>query len=121
MMDLISEYIEAILEIDDINKHHYTNASVKRNNKLADKIRNIAFAIEKNHPELKEDFYRLLFCENDSVRIWTAHHILEVMNYEDECRKNALKEIHYAAEKCSGNKLWLKNWYSDHPEDKKLL
>lgn len=99
---------------------------VQQNNNLANRARNIASEIERKYPEMKITFYQLLFDENLSVRMWAAHHILEVMNYNDELRKNALKEIAFTAENDTGidgigNKMWLKSWLSEHPSDIELL
>ncbi len=126
-MNLILEYISSIQQIDKINKNGLrTGKQVRRNNKLADKIRAIASNIDCKYPEMKPDFYDLLFHENSSIRCWTAHHILEVMNYDNSCRKDALKEILYVAthdesSHSFGNKLWLKYWLKEHPSDKDLI
>ena len=66
------------------------------------------------------------FHEEATVRSWAAHHILEVMNYDDRCRKDALKEISYISTHNKsinglGNKMWLKQWLQEHPTDKSLL
>ena len=124
---MIAKYIDSILKIDEIHANGLNNKkAVRRNNRLADRIRKIASDIETKHPELKTVFYEILFHEKASVRCWAAHHILEVMNYDNECRKNALKEILYVSEHDSsihrlGNKMWLKDWFTAHPDDKELL
>lgn len=126
-MDLVVKYVEAIQKIEEIEESGLnSNSKVKKNNKLADKIRKIAIEIEQEHPDTKYAFYQLIFHENPSVRIWVAHHVLEVMNYDNECKSGALKEIAYVAAHGSGvnslgNKMWLTNWFQEHPEDKHLL
>ena len=85
----------------------------------------IATEIEQNFPELKNDFYALLVNRNKEIRLWVAHHILEHMNYEHSLRKNALKEIRHMArtDKTAygfGEKMWLKDWYKNHPRDRWL-
>ena len=126
-MDLILEYIATVQAIDDINDTGLvTKKKVKENNKLADRLRAIASEIDKRHPDMKPDFYQLLFHEKATVRGWVAHHILEVMNYDDGCRADALKEIAYisAHDKSIhgfGNEIWLKQWFEEHPTDKNLL
>jgi len=126
-MDLILEYIETIKEIDDLNETGLDNRKkVKRNNTLADRIRSIASEIDSVQPEMKPHFSQLLFHDEESVRIWSAHHILEVMNYDVECRAMALKQIEYIATHYEntngfGNKIWLRQWLNDHPEDTELL
>ena len=51
--------------------------------------------------------------------------MLEVMNYSEEYRKMALEEIKDVINRnipveSLGNKMWLKQWYEQHPEDKLL-
>lgn len=126
-MDLIMEYIATAQRINDINERDFDKKKiVKRNNKLASRLRAIASEIDSKHPEMKSNFYQLLFYEKECVREWVAHHILEVMNYDNECRTMALKQIGYTAthdEGISGfgNRLWLKEWFNEHPVDKDLL
>ena len=83
----------------------------------------IATEIDQKFPELKNDFYELLKNENEEIRLWVAHHILEHMNYDQSFRKNALKEIRRRArtDKTAygfGEKVWLKAWYKTHPKDR---
>lgn len=126
-MDLVLEYIAAVQEIDDIQEAGLdSKKKVKRNNKLAARLRAIASEINSRHPEMKSNFYQLLFHERATVRRWAAHHILEVMNYDDACRAKALKEIAYISTHDKsinglGNKMWLKQWFEKHPTDKNLL
>lgn len=125
-MNLISEYIEAILKIDEIEDEELDNKKVRLNNKLANRLRKIAFEIENKYPEMKPTFCKLLTHENSSVRIWVAHHVLEVMSCSSDCRRNALQEIIIAADEDSsidglGNRMWLENWLFEHPADKNLL
>ena len=124
---MVFAYVEAILEIDKIQESNLDDRKkTRQNNKLADRIRKIASEIECKYPEMKAAFYQLLFHENASVRIWAAHHIVEVMRYDNKCRKNALQEILYIAENDSsvdglGNRMWLKSWLAEHLADKELL
>lgn len=126
-MNLISEYVAAVQAIDNIKETGLDNKKkVKENNKLADRLRAIASEIDRRYPEMKPDFYQLLFHEKETVRRWAAHHILEVMNYDDRCRAKALKEIAYISTHDKsinglGNKMWLKQWFEKHPTDRKLL
>lgn len=124
---MLKEYLEIIDIFDRITCDDYgSKRKVRKNNKLADRLRKIPQIIEKEHPESKSEFYQLLFHEKASVRRWAAHHILEVMNYDAAEKKAALKEIKNISQHCEdklealGNKMWLENWYKEHPEDKLL-
>ena len=86
-------------------------------------MRKIAIEIEQNFPDLKDEFCKLHCHENAGVRIWVAHHVLEVMNCDKAYRKAALKEIRNQArtDKTAngfGEKVWLKEWYKSHPKDR---
>ena len=99
---------------------------VRQHNRLADRIRAIAYEIDHMNPTIKLSFYELLSHENETVRIWVAHHILEVMNYDNMCRGKALKIISCVADKNDrinslGNKMWLEKWLQEHPLDRELL
>lgn len=126
-MDLIAEYISSVLELDNIDKTGYEKRkSVLRNNKLADRVRAIATEINSSHPQMKPEFYQLLFFKEGSVSRWAAHHVLEVMDYDMECRKTALKKIESVGTygdgvEALGNKMWLDEWLKKHPEDRELL
>ncbi len=121
-MDLVQEYLILVNEMLEVS--YDDKSEVAKYNKKAAKIREIASLIEKEHPELKSSFSQLLDNENPTVRLWAAHHMLEVMEYKDENRKKALKEIKKSAKEKTadgyGNKLWLKEWYKEHPRDKRL-
>lgn len=124
-MDQIAEYIALALELEQINQMRFTKSSLKRNNKLADRLRSIASQIESRKPEIKPEFCRLLFHDNANVRIWCAHHMLEVMRYGNDDRKQALEEIIRFSENKEnrnsiGNRMWLEQWFSAHPEDREL-
>lgn len=130
-MDLISEYLEIIklLDIDpfykEVEDKKALRKAVRDNNKRADRLRAIAKEIEASHPTLKPSFAHLLYHEKQSVRSWAAHHILEVMNYDAPVRADALREIErIAAEDDTvnglGNKMWLQQWYQEHPDDRDL-
>ena len=121
-MDLIEAYIAAAISLDALNRTGLdTNEAVARNHQLADQLRHMAKAVEADHPELKKAFFELLSHPNPAVRIWCAHHMLEVMSYEKKERKTALQEIRSRAKQEYGEALWLKEWYADHPADKPFL
>ena len=125
-VSLIEEYLEKTLWIANETKETYGDKkSVAKHNRYATRMRSIALQIHEKSPELKFEFSKLLTHDNDDVRIWVAHHILEVMQFEDDIRKEALNIIYKASKKNSvdgyGNKIWLENWLQEHPTDKKLL
>ena len=118
-MDLIESYIAAAIALEEGNRTGLdTNEAVSHNHQLADRLRHTAMTLEADHPERKDEFCQLLSHPNPAVRIWCAHHILEVMSYEKKQRNAALKEIRVRAKKDYGEALWLDNWYTDHPADK---
>jgi len=93
--------------------------------KIADTNRQIARDIENKYPEQKDNFSKLLLHGNWKVRCQVAHHMLEVMNYPEEYRRMALNEIKDVIDKnilveSLGNKMWLKEWYEQHPQDRLL-
>ena len=126
-MDLVKEYLEKTIRISEESLDDYgSKVKTAAHNRRAGRIRKIATIIETEHPELKEAFYQLLFYDNQTVQIWGAHHILEVMNYSDEYRRHALRRIAVESkqEDCSGGfgeKIWLREWLNQHPQDKKFL
>ena len=125
--NLISKYLEAIELRDKIEEEGFINkGDVSKYNKLSDRKRKIAAQIEEKYPEIKDDFYKLLFHPRESVRTSVAHSILEIMNYEEEQNIEALKHIIYIAENGEGtnqlgHEIWLKNWYETHPEHLNLI
>ena len=123
-MDLIFEYVTSVIKMDETD--YADKKSVRQHNRLADRIRAIACEIDHMNPTIKRSFYELLSHENETVRIWASHHILEVMNYDNMCREKALKFISHIADTDDGisglgNKMWLKGWLKEHPSDRKLL
>ena len=123
-MDLIFEYVTSVVEMDKTD--YADKKSVRQHNRLATKIRAIACKIDSMDSTTKMKFYELLSHENESVRCWVAHHILEVMNYDNMCREKALKFIAHIADTDDGigglgNKMWLKGWLKEHPSDRELL
>lgn len=121
-MNLVQEYLALATGIASFNEYD-NKASVKEYNHKASQMRKIAVKIEQTYPDLKNEFFELLSYENDTVRLWVAHHILEVMSCAKNLRKSALKEIQNAAKTDKtangfGEKLWLKEWYKSHPADR---
>ena len=125
-MDLIETYLNNIQTINSMTLDDYDNkGKVKKNNKLATVNRQIATDINNSYPKYKEKFAKLLLHNNREIRCQVAHHMLEVMNYSDEYRKMALDEIKDVINKnilveSLGNKIWLQQWYEQHPQDRLL-
>lgn len=118
----MQEYFALANDVVLFNEYENKNA-IKEYNRKVTRMRKIATEIEANHPTLKNDFCELLFHENSGVRLWVAHHVLEVMNCDKFYRKAALQEIRYKArmDKTAngfGEKIWLQNWYKAHPKDR---
>ncbi len=126
-MKLIREYLETVNILAQMEEDDFENEDlVLVFNQAAARIRFIAQEIEYEKPELKDKFKELLFIDSITIRIWVAHHILEVMNYDDETRALALKEIalakrHSEPSYALGNKIWLENWLKKYPDDAMLL
>ncbi|MBE7059000.1 MAG: hypothetical protein E7387_07910 [Ruminococcaceae bacterium] len=120
-MNLVQEYLE--LANDVVLFNEYDKKAVKEYNRKVTRMRKIAIAIETDHPILKNDFCELLSHENSGIRLWVAHHVLEVMNCDKSYRKAALREIRYKAKMDKtangfGEKIWLQDWYKAHPKDR---
>ncbi len=128
-MDLISKYIKAALEMEQVDKVKCTgkmtklelNSIVRKHNRLADKLRNIAIKINTDFPELKEDFFRLLYHENDNVRGWVMFQILDAMDYDYEHRKKAMEAIVFRKEYDREINRIFEMWLNTHPEYRELL
>lgn len=115
-----------------INKFQITHTtdyaetkSVKKHNRAMDACRKIASQIQSDFPELKEDFYNLLDSDAPELSLLVAHHMIEVMKYDDNHRAKALRIIYDKSKEDSvsglGNKLWLKKYFEENPQDKKLI
>jgi hypothetical protein len=126
-MKLIREYLETANILAQMEEEDFENEDlVLVFNQAAARIRFIAQEIEYEHPELKEKFKELLFIESITIRIWVAHHILEVMTYSDDVRALALKELAVSKRESEpsyalGNKIWLDKWLQKYPDDALLL
>lgn len=125
-MNLVQEYLELVTDIISTKefdkKVYYVDFSKEHNLKVT-RMRKIAIEIEQDYPELKNEFCKLLSHENSGIRIWVAHHVLEVMNCDKSYRKAALQEIRYKARMGKtangfGEKVWLQDWYKAHPKDR---
>lgn len=124
-MHLVQKYLELANEIVLFDEYENKKA-VKEYNRKVTQMRKIASQIESSYPTLKNEFCELLSHNNESIRIWVAHHVLEVMNCDQCYRKVALQEIVHRANtdptvEGLGNKMWLEDWYKTHPTDKLLL
>lgn len=128
-MDMISEYIKTALELERLDS---TDTKTKlggeiqiyKNNKLADKLRDTAIKINADYPELKEDFFQLIYHQNKTVRNWVVFQILDAMDYDFEHRKKAMSAIKNRVERAEESDLFpsmFELWLGHHPEYKELL
>ena len=122
-MNLVQEYFVLVNEVVSYRETVYDGATAEVHNRKVKRMSAIATEIEQNFPELKNDFYELLANENKEIRLWVAHHILEVMNCDKAYKKAALKEIRNQArtDKTANGfceRVWLKEWYKSHPKDR---
>ena len=123
-MNLVQVYLSLATEVVSFEAYENKKA-VNAYNRQVTRMRKIAIEIEQSFPDLKDDFYKLLCHENRKISLWVAHHILEVMNYDQISRKTALQEIRYHAmtDKSAnglGNEMWLEDWFKKHPMDRSL-
>lgn len=122
--DIISLYIETALELERLDNiktatRAASNAIVRKHNKLADKLIKIAIEVNTDYPHKKEDFFRLLYHENKTVRDWVRFQIIDNVDYDYAHRKEAMKSIlEYKKEM---GELWFKMWLDYHPECRELL
>ena len=122
-MDLIEEYLNNLANRKLSSDDYGNRKKVRQSNRLADRNRKIAAVIEQKYPELKGRFLSLIEAEDEDVRAWAAHHVLEVMSYDLPDRKKALRVIENIAENSPdsvqrlGNTMWLKQYYEAHPAD----
>ena len=107
---LIEDYIYIAIRLNDLNTPYLSKKNVDKNNKLSKKIREIAVEISRGNNELRTEFAHLINHENANVRLWCAHHILELFDYDEETQGLAINEIEKQAEKNFGERLWLKKW-----------
>ncbi len=115
-MELIEEYISTAIDLEKLNTPNLRNENIKLNNKLADRLRTIAQTLAKESSQQSE-FAKLLEHYNANVRIWAAHHTLEVFECNEEYTKKALSVIRKSAETSMGEKMWLNKWMSTHSDD----
>ena len=122
-MTLVQEYLRLVTEVVDFRSKVYDRDTAEDHNRKVKRMREIATEIEESYPELKDEFCGMLAHKNKDIRLWVAHHVLEVMNCDRACQKRALREIRYKArtDKTAngyGEGVWLKDWYKTHPKDR---
>lgn len=120
---MIDRYIEKF-QITQSTDYAKTK-SVKKHNRAMDACRKIASQIQSDFPNLKEEFSKLLNSDIPELSILVAHHMIEVMKYDDEHKAKALKIIYNKSKEDSvdgfGNKLWLNDYLKENPQDEKLI
>lgn len=121
--DLIEEYKNNIEKMITDFDDYDSKVKCMRSNHAAKRNRKIATIIEQKHPELKASFVELLDSEDFEIKMWVAHHIVEVMNYDKAIRLRALDLIIYRALHDEydfnkmGESMWLNRYFDEHPED----
>lgn len=125
-MNIIAQYVETAMELERIDEIKTAdgakaNALVKKHNKLADKLRNTAIDVNNKFPELKEDFFRLLYHENVTVRNWVMFQILDAMDYDFAHRKSAMEAILKRRETDWEVDMVFDALLDEHPEWRELL
>ena len=94
---MVKEFEKICIEIGRIDPMNMSSSDVVRNNTLADKLNAIANRIGRSDAE-SQDFLKLLSHENITVRLWTAHSIVERMSYDKSVKDRALEVIRQVAE-----------------------
>ncbi len=122
-MEILEEYLKNIQTMTSLMGELGNKNNLRRYNRLAARNRIIASVINDSIPEYKNEFLGFLCSDDCLVRLWAAHHIIEVMKYERPDRIAALKVIQFEAENnndpCErmGNAKWLKDYYANNPGD----
>ncbi|MBQ3266279.1 MAG: hypothetical protein IJH07_10940 [Ruminococcus sp.] len=115
----IVDYLNCFHSILDID--YSDKASVQLRNKQIAKARSIAKEIDNFSKEMKVAFAGLLSCDiMDDIKLFTAHFMLEVMEYNDVYRKDALEVIKNHSTDL-GEEMWLKQYFETHPDDYGLI
>lgn len=112
-MNLIQEYLE--LTKTCASTDYGDKKSVKRHNKLVDRMYEIAEKIGyEQTTETIEDFAKLLDVADNKTNVWTAVHILERIPADKTIEEKALKIIKQQADgntaEAMGFKIWLDNY-----------
>lgn len=76
---LLQKYIELAIKHEEFT----LNGDFKNGNKIHKKLINTLEKIKLENKEVKNEFYDLLYFENDSVKIWTAVTLIET--FENKC------------------------------------
>lgn len=124
-MNLVQEYYMLVNEVVSWRDTVHDGTTAENHNKKVNRMGTIAVEIDRDFPNLKTEFFDLLSDENEEIRLWVAHHMLECMNYESVFKKRALKVIRRRVRTNKtvsgyGEILWLKEWYKTHPKDRWL-
>jgi len=122
--DLIVKYIK-LAPLTDLSLGDYGGwkgkINVWRNNRAVTRMYKIAKSIESDHPELKDEFARLMDRHEFRINIAVAGMIFDSAHYDAEIRRRALTIIEAVA--CDekqvsslGVAMGLIDWYKKHPE-----
>lgn len=125
MSSLIDKYTENIAKMKLSPDDYNDKKKVRNHNSISARNRKIAAVINTKNKELKDDFANLLNSADPDIRLWVAHHILEIMSYDKQIRIKALEVIEEESKNSKdegsrfGHKIWLQNYYNANPEEVK--
>jgi len=123
--DLIAKYIKLAPLTDLSFPADYGGwkgkINVFRNNRAVTRMYKIAKSIESDHPELKDEFARLMDRHEFGISVSVASDILDSTHYGAEAQRRALTIIEaVACDEASvssvGTTMRLIDWYEKHPE-----
>ena len=114
---LIAQYkqsAETHSQIDYANKN-----SVKRGNKAAEKMREIAL-LAKYDETLADELISLLYLHHPAS-LWAAHHTLELLPHSEEIECRALEVIQREIGSSGLNSYGEKIWLDEYKKSKKAI
>lgn len=114
MNTMILKYTECAIEWGVINSKGLNSQSVKINNKNAQNLRLLAIEISKSDSNVQTEFFNLLNHNDSNVRIWCAHHILEMFSSNRAACSESLKIIEDKSVVDVGERMWLKKWKKEN-------
>lgn len=116
---ILHDYLNCFSDISGVD--YSKQGSVRLRNKQISKARSIAGEIDSCPEEIKDGFAKLLSSDIlDEIKLFTAHFMLEVMDFSDVYRKEALRVIKNHTYDL-GEQMWLEQYIKTHPDDYGLI